>query len=54
MNNPSKLWEDMQRIASLPDSGIEVYFDEDGEVEFEMELGLFLDMLKDWSKEDGE
>lgn len=44
----------MQRIASLPDSGIEVYFDENGEVEFEMELSLFLGMLKDWSKEDGE
>ncbi len=42
----------MQRIASLPDSDIEVYLDENGEVEFEMELGLFLGMLKDWS--DGE
>tara|TARA_R100001082_G_scaffold110161_1_gene89249 strand:- start:3535 stop:3699 length:165 start_codon:yes stop_codon:yes gene_type:complete len=54
MNDPSKFWEDMQRSASLPDSGIEVYFDENGEVEFEMELSLFSNMLKDWLREDGE
>ena len=52
MNNPSNLWERLQRIASLPDNDIEVYFDEDGEVEFEMELETFLQALNDWSQED--
>jgi len=52
MNDPSKLWESLQRTAGLPDSEVEVYFDENGDVEFEMELEVFLQTLKDWSQED--
>jgi len=43
------LW--LQRLAQEEDSDVEVFVDEDGEVEFEVDADVFVDILKKYSDE---
>jgi len=40
----------LQKLSQIEDSGVEVYIDEDGEVEFEIDYDVFMSMLKDDDK----
>jgi len=36
----------LQKLSQIEDSGVEVYIDEDGEVEFEIDYDVFMEMLR--------
>ncbi len=38
----------LQKMSQNSDSGVEVFIDEDGEVEFETDLDIFLAALQEW------
>jgi len=42
----------LQKLSQEEDSGVEVFIDEDGEVEFEIDFDLFLKALQEWGEKD--
>ena len=46
MSMEDDLFLDLQRLSQIEDSGVEVYIDEDGEIEFEIDYDVFMNMLK--------
>ena len=42
---------ELQKLAWKSDSGVEVYVDEDGDIEFEVDLDVFLEQLEKYRKE---
>ena len=41
----------LQKLSQIEDSGVEVYIDEDGEVEFEIDYDVFMEMLESENKD---
>jgi len=41
----------LQKLSQIEDSGVEVYIDEDGEVEFEIDYDVFIEMLESENKD---
>jgi hypothetical protein len=42
---------ELQKLAQIEDSGVEVYIDEDGEIEFEIDFDVFMGLLKRENKD---
>ena len=47
----SDLFTWLQKLSQIEDSGIEVFIDEDGEIEFEIEQEIFLKLIQDYADE---
>ena len=43
------LW--LQKLSQVEDSGVEVFIDENGEVEFELEVDVFFKIMKRYANE---
>ena len=41
----------LQKLSQIEGSGVEVYIDEDGEVEFEIDYDVFMEMLESENKD---
>lgn len=41
----------LQKLSQIEDSGVEVFIDEDGEIEFEIEQEIFLKLMRDYADE---
>jgi len=41
----------LQKLSQVEDSGVEVFIDEDGEVEFEVDADVFLDIMERYANE---
>jgi|TARA_R110002020_G_C15842661_1_gene735306 hypothetical protein len=46
----NELFFKLQKLSQIEDSGVEVFIDEDGEVEFEIDYDVFMSMLRDEDK----
>ena len=42
---------ELQKLARKSDSAVEVYVDENGDIEFEVDLDVFLEQLEEYRKE---
>ena len=42
---------ELQKLSQNDDSGVEVYVDENGEIEFEVDLDIFLEQLKKYRED---
>jgi len=45
---------ELQKIAQDPENNTEIFIDENGEVEFEIDAVDFLNTLKEWTQQDNE
>jgi hypothetical protein len=41
----------LQRLSQLEDSGVEVFIDQDGEIEFEIDVEVFLNAVRNYEYE---
>jgi len=49
MDDDFFLW--LQKLSHEEDSGIEVFIDQDGEIEFEIDSDIFLELLERYNDE---
>ena len=54
MKNSKDFFAELHKIAQNPDNDSEVFIDEDGEVEFEIDAVDFLNIIKEWMQQDDE
>jgi hypothetical protein len=54
MKKPKDFFMELQKIAQDPENNTEIFIDENGEVEFEIDAVDFLNTLKEWTQQDNE